>query len=82
MQTKNLLIDECGDLVLTYMCNVTEKYDIAFSNIDELTLAPEMYSFHPITEAVDWWNFGAVLYEMLVAMVFIIVLLIVDIKFK
>lgn len=66
-----MLIDESGNVALTYMCNITEKYNIAFSTND-LTLAPELYGFQPITDSVDWWSYGAILYEVLVGMVHIV----------
>ncbi|XP_050297155.1 ribosomal protein S6 kinase delta-1 isoform X2 [Anthonomus grandis grandis] len=65
LSINNLLIDENDNLVLTYMCNVKELCDL-YSRGLNLDLAPEVYSFEDITEAVDWWSFGAILYELLV----------------
>ncbi|CAH0550105.1 unnamed protein product [Brassicogethes aeneus] len=67
LQMKNLLIDEKGDLKLTYMCNVNELCDL-FTNKVNVNLAPEVYGYHVITDAADWWSFGAILYELLVGM--------------
>lgn len=64
----NLLVDESDDLILTYMCNVKELCDLYAKDVN-LDLAPEVYSFEEITQAVDWWSFGAILYELLVGMV-------------
>lgn len=67
---KNLLLDENNDLVLTYMCNVKDLCDL-YSNGINHNLAPEVYSHHEITSAVDWWSYGAILYELLVGMVWL-----------
>ncbi|KAH1006400.1 ribosomal protein S6 kinase delta-1 isoform X2 [Dendroctonus ponderosae] len=67
LQMDNLLIDQSDNLVLTYMCNVKELCQLYSSGIN-LDLAPEVYSFEEVTEAVDWWSFGAILYELLVGM--------------
>ncbi|XP_018571018.1 ribosomal protein S6 kinase delta-1 isoform X2 [Anoplophora glabripennis] len=67
LEIKNLLLDENNNLVLTYMCNVKDLCDL-FSNGINHNLAPEVYSHHEITAAVDWWSYGAILYELLVGM--------------
>lgn len=54
--------------MLTYMCNVKDFGDIFCDGIN-YNLAPEVYSFHDVTPAVDWWSYGAILYEMLVGVV-------------
>ena len=64
----NLLVDNKGDLVLTYKCNIKDQCDL-YSNGINLNLAPEVYSIDEISDAVDWWSFGAILYELLVGMV-------------
>ncbi|KAK5647697.1 hypothetical protein RI129_002589 [Pyrocoelia pectoralis] len=68
LQMKNLLINESGDLVLTYMYNIQDKNYVFLNNRDEVTLAPEMYGFQPVHFSADWWSYGAILYEMLVGM--------------
>jgi serine/threonine protein kinase len=50
------------------MCNVNEALDV-FSSASSIHVAPEIYTFEPVTDAVDWWCFGAILYELLVGMV-------------
>lgn len=63
----NLLIDENRDLVLTYMCSVSEEK--MFKTNRELNLAPELFSFGKIDDAADWWSYGTILYELLVGVV-------------
>lgn len=50
------------------MCNVKELCPMYTGGIN-LDLAPEVYSFEEITDAADWWSFGAILYELLVGVV-------------
>jgi serine/threonine protein kinase len=50
------------------MCNGNEASDV-FSSVNSIHVAPEIYTFEPVTDAVDWWCFGAILYELLVGMV-------------
>jgi serine/threonine protein kinase len=49
------------------MCNGNEASDV-FSSVNSIHVAPEIYTFEPVTDAVDWWCFGAILYELLVGM--------------
>lgn len=49
------------------MCSLSE--DKLFKNNNDLSLAPELYSFEKITYAVDWWSYGTILYELLVGLV-------------
>lgn len=67
LQTKNLLIDEGGNLVLTYMCNFYDRNEIILNSIKAM-VAPEVHSFQPLTFAADWWSYGVILYEMLIGM--------------
>lgn len=63
----NLLINESGDLTLTYMCNAKVQNNI-FINKRDLNLAPEVQGIDPVGEEADWWSFGAIFYEILVGM--------------
>lgn len=62
------MIDDGGDLVLTYTCSIKEVNEIYISR-KYMHLAPEVYSFQKITKTVDWWSYGTILYELLVGMV-------------
>lgn len=62
------MIDDAGDLVLTYVCSLREMNDVCV-NRKFLHLPPEVHSFQKITKAVDWWNYGIILYELVVGMV-------------
>lgn len=67
---RNLLIDEKGNLLLTYMCNFREKVKL-FSNKYEnkFYCAPEAYGLQHVTFAADWWSYGSILFELLTGMV-------------
>ncbi|CAH1102840.1 unnamed protein product [Psylliodes chrysocephalus] len=67
LQFKNVLIDDKEDILLTYKCNNKELGDLFSSSINH-NLAPEVYSFHQVRNAADWYSFGAILYELLVGM--------------
>ncbi|KAL3276204.1 hypothetical protein HHI36_020922 [Cryptolaemus montrouzieri] len=67
LRSRNLLIDEKGQLRMTYMCNVKEMCDV-FNNTIDLNLAPEVLGIGPVGQEADWWSFGAILYEILVGM--------------
>ncbi|KAI4468772.1 ribosomal protein s6 kinase [Holotrichia oblita] len=64
LNMNNLLIDENKDLVLTYMCSVSEEKMCKTNG--EFNLAPELFSFGKINSAADWWSYGTILYELLV----------------
>ncbi|XP_022907278.1 ribosomal protein S6 kinase-like 1 isoform X2 [Onthophagus taurus] len=66
LNINNLLIDDNGDVVLTYMCSISE--DRVFKNNQDICLAPELYTYGSITIGVDWWCYGSILYELLVGM--------------
>lgn len=68
LQMKNLLLDEKGNITLTYMCNAKDLCDL-YTKALNINLAPEVYGFQKVTDAADWWSFGAILYELLVGMV-------------
>ncbi|XP_028141296.1 ribosomal protein S6 kinase delta-1 [Diabrotica virgifera virgifera] len=69
LELKNLLINDTGDLSLTYMCNNKELGDLFSVNIN-YNLAPEVYSFTPVTNSADWFSYGTILYELLVGIPF------------
>ncbi|GLV39732.1 uncharacterized protein CBL_08202 [Carabus blaptoides fortunei] len=66
---RNLLIDEKGNLLLTFMCNFREKAKL-FSNKYEnrFYCAPEVYGLQHVTYAADWWSYGSILFELLTGM--------------
>lgn len=64
LQSKNLLIDDKGNLLLSYMYQVNGKR--IFNYKGNLHLAPELYKFDGVSTAADWWSFGTILYELLV----------------
>lgn len=77
---ENLLVDDGDNLVLTYMCNINDLTD-AFINKNVSYLAPEIYSFQPLTTTVDWWCYGLIMYKLLVGMVKFIAKLFYDCVF-
>lgn len=63
------MVDDSGDLILTYKCNITETNDV-YVKRNLLHLAPEVCNgFQGVTKAVDWWSYGSILYELLVGLV-------------
>lgn len=62
------MIDDCGDLVLTYMCSIRDVNNVYIKK-RFMHLAPEVYSFQKVTKTIDWWSYGTILYELLVGMV-------------
>ncbi|XP_044729980.1 ribosomal protein S6 kinase delta-1 [Chrysoperla carnea] len=71
LQPKNLLLDEKGNLLLSYMYYWE---NIEVSRCPEypavMYTAPELSTISPVTKAVDWWSFGVILYEMLTSLNF------------
>lgn len=73
MQTKNLLLGEKGNLLLSFFYgnqfNAIESCEdckiINPSAIQNHFVAPE----RPLTFKSDWWSYGVILYEILVGMV-------------
>lgn len=64
------MVDDNGDLMLTYMCSIKEPN---CTNRRFVDLAPEVSSFKKVTKAIDWWSYGIILYELLVGVVSIMV---------
>lgn len=67
LDLNNILIDENGDLILTYMCSLSQ--DNFLKTDTDLYVAPELFTFNKVTSAADWWSYGSILYELLVGVV-------------
>jgi serine/threonine protein kinase len=67
LKPENILIDKHGYPVITDfgLCKdgVIDK-TTSFCGTAEY-MAPEIILKQPYTKAVDWWSFGAIIYEML-----------------
>jgi serine/threonine protein kinase len=64
LKLANLLVDDDGHLKLSDF-GIPHSPTPTFGVMPEYT-APELLKGQPYTRAVDWWNFGILLYEMLV----------------
>lgn len=72
-----MLLDEKGNLLLTYTSHFREKGKLFFNKFENnLYSAPEVAGIQHITVAADWWSYGAILFEMLTGMVSTIFVLI------
>lgn len=62
----NILLDHRGKVLLTFQA-CWEEVDCSLSEaaVSGLYTAPENLSVFPITEAADWWSFGALLHQLL-----------------
>ncbi|XP_069494168.1 ribosomal protein S6 kinase-like 1 isoform X2 [Ambystoma mexicanum] len=69
LNPRNVLLDDAGHICLTYFGQWPEV-EPQFSNraLEELYTAPEVCGITEVTEACDWWSFGALLYELLTGM--------------
>ncbi|XP_007425500.1 ribosomal protein S6 kinase-like 1 [Python bivittatus] len=66
LNPRNLLLDDTGHLRLTYFGQWSEVEPQCSSQaVDDLYCAPEVGGISELTEACDWWSFGALLYELL-----------------
>ncbi|XP_054826533.1 ribosomal protein S6 kinase-like 1 [Eublepharis macularius] len=69
LNPRNLLLDTTGHIRLTYFGHWTEVEPQCCSQaLEELYCAPEVGGISELTEACDWWSFGALLYELLSGM--------------
>lgn len=66
LNPRNILLRDSGEACLTYFGQWTEvQTEICPTAVDQMYCAPEIGGVSKITEACDWWSFGAVLYELL-----------------
>ncbi|XP_066468175.1 ribosomal protein S6 kinase-like 1 [Tiliqua scincoides] len=66
LNPRNLLLDSTGHICLTYFGQWTEvEPQCCNQALEDLYCAPEVGGISELTEACDWWSFGALLYELL-----------------
>ncbi|XP_034964348.1 ribosomal protein S6 kinase-like 1 [Zootoca vivipara] len=66
LNPRNLLLDDTGHIHLTYFGQWTEvEPQCCNEALEDLYCAPEVGGISKLTEACDWWSFGALLYELL-----------------
>uniref|UniRef100_A0A8D2LM36 Ribosomal protein S6 kinase like 1 n=1 Tax=Varanus komodoensis TaxID=61221 RepID=A0A8D2LM36_VARKO len=66
LNPRNLLLDDTGHIRLTYFGQWSEvERQCCTQALEDLYCAPEVGGISELTEACDWWSFGALLYELL-----------------
>ncbi|XP_069689420.1 ribosomal protein S6 kinase delta-1 isoform X2 [Periplaneta americana] len=66
LQPDNILLGEKGHLLLTYMCQWVDVDSlVSIEAIERLYAAPEVNGIFQLSTAVDWWSFGALIFELL-----------------
>nr|XP_020649541.1 ribosomal protein S6 kinase-like 1 isoform X1 [Pogona vitticeps]XP_020649542.1 ribosomal protein S6 kinase-like 1 isoform X1 [Pogona vitticeps]XP_020649543.1 ribosomal protein S6 kinase-like 1 isoform X1 [Pogona vitticeps]XP_020649544.1 ribosomal protein S6 kinase-like 1 isoform X1 [Pogona vitticeps]XP_020649545.1 ribosomal protein S6 kinase-like 1 isoform X1 [Pogona vitticeps] len=69
LNPRNLLLDVDGHIRLTYFGQWSEvEPQYCSQALEDLYCAPEVGGISELTEACDWWSFGALLYELLSGM--------------
>ncbi|KAJ8290448.1 hypothetical protein GJAV_G00013010 [Gymnothorax javanicus] len=70
LNPKNILLDSNGKACLTYFGQWTEvQTEISTKAMEQMYCAPvEVGGVLELTDACDWWSFGALLYELLTGM--------------
>jgi ribosomal protein S6 kinase-like len=68
----SILLNECGDIMLTFIGrwpSVDWKAD--YKMCENMYAAPEVSSIQNVTCVSDWWSVGALIFEMLTGKVFV-----------
>nr|CAD7407343.1 unnamed protein product [Timema poppensis] len=66
LRPDNVLLGEGGHLLLTYQCQWSAVDALVCTEaVERLYSAPEVNGIFPLTPSVDWWSFGALVFELL-----------------
>ncbi|KAJ7345004.1 hypothetical protein JRQ81_000954 [Phrynocephalus forsythii] len=66
LNPQNVLLDDDGHICLTYFGQWSEvEPQYCSQALEDFYCAPEVGGISELTEACDWWSFGALLYELL-----------------
>lgn len=66
LHSKNFMIDDTGDLVLTYQCSISNNYEI---NMHRNNIMSKIDDTQDYSNEIDFWSLGMILYEWLVGRV-------------